>query len=80
MEGRKKGYNVGWSPPPGIVGAVVEVPGTAARWGCWRKVFFLLNFGEFWHNDDGLYRGFRLISFGEFSAAYNVFCGVFFVN
>lgn len=48
--------------------------------GVLEESFFLLNFGEFWHNDDGLYRGFRLISFGEFSAAYNVFCGVFFVN
>lgn len=25
--------------------------------------FFLLNLGEFWHNDDGLYCGFPLISF-----------------
>lgn len=33
------------------------------------KVFFLLNLGmEFWHNDDGLYCGFLLISFGEFPA------------
>lgn len=32
-----------------------------------KESFFLLNFGaEFWHNDDGLYCGFLLISFGEF--------------
>lgn len=40
VEGRKKGYSVGWSPRGGL-----EVPTAAARWGCARK-FFLLNFGK----------------------------------
>lgn len=70
MEGRKKGYDVGWRPP----GGVLRFARPSLDGGITQSFFFIEFWQEeFWHNDDGLCHGFPQISFLGISVACNVF-------